>query len=36
MKIKDTKEKAQRKWNVGVNKTKTINVKFADRDIVHS
>lgn len=34
MKIKDIKKKAQRKWNVGVNKTNIINERFVSRDIV--
>ncbi|XP_058759791.1 uncharacterized protein LOC131633092 [Vicia villosa] len=34
MKIKDIKAKAQRKWNVGVNKTKAIRARFKDRDMV--
>lgn len=35
MKIKDIKEKAQRKWNVGVNKTKAIMARFTTRDMVN-
>ncbi|XP_058733729.1 uncharacterized protein LOC131605384 [Vicia villosa] len=34
MKIKDIKAKAQRKWNVGVNKTKAIRARFKARDMV--
>ncbi|XP_058778388.1 uncharacterized protein LOC131652524 [Vicia villosa] len=34
MKIKDIKVKAQRKWNMGVNKTKAIRVVFRARDMV--
>ncbi|XP_058733971.1 uncharacterized protein LOC131605655 [Vicia villosa] len=34
MKIKDLKAKAQRKWNVGVNKTKAIRARFKARDMV--
>lgn len=34
MKIKDIKEKAQRKWNVGDNNTKEIMATFAARDMV--
>lgn len=34
MKIKDIKEKAQKKWNVGANKTKAIRARFASRDMV--
>ncbi|XP_058776132.1 uncharacterized protein LOC131650439 [Vicia villosa] len=34
LKLKDIKEKAQKKWIVGVNKTKAIRAKFATRDMV--
>lgn len=34
MTIKDIKDKAQRKWNVGVSKTKEISARFAARDTV--
>ncbi|XP_058734332.1 uncharacterized protein LOC131606064 [Vicia villosa] len=34
MKIKDIKAKTQRKWNVGVNKTKAIRARFKARDMV--
>ena len=34
MKVKDIKEKVQKKWNVGVNKTKAIRARFAARDMV--
>ncbi|XP_058726261.1 uncharacterized protein LOC131597588 [Vicia villosa] len=34
LKLKDIKEKAQKKWNVGVNKTKAIRARFAARDMV--
>lgn len=33
MKIKDIKKNSQRKWNVGVNKTKVIRGRFATRDM---
>lgn len=36
MKIKDIKKKAQKKWNVGVNKTKAIRSRFGSRDMVSS
>lgn len=35
MKIKDIKEKAQRKWNVMVNKTKSIREIFAASNMVY-
>ncbi|XP_058755786.1 uncharacterized protein LOC131629000 [Vicia villosa] len=34
LKLKDIKEKVQKKWNVGVNKTKAIRARFAARDMV--
>ncbi|XP_058742069.1 uncharacterized protein LOC131614513 [Vicia villosa] len=34
MKIKDIKAKAQKKWNVGVNKTKAIRARVKARDMV--
>lgn len=34
MKIRDIKEKSQRKWNIGVNKTKTIRSRFVARDMM--
>lgn len=34
MKIKDIKEKVQRKWNVWVNKTKAIKARFAVKYVV--
>ncbi|XP_050875886.1 uncharacterized protein LOC127079542 [Lathyrus oleraceus] len=34
MKVKDIKDKALRKWNVGVNKTKAIRARLATRDKV--
>ncbi|XP_058741791.1 uncharacterized protein LOC131614186 [Vicia villosa] len=34
MKLKDIKEKVQKKWNVGVNKTKAIRARFAAKDMV--
>ncbi|XP_058742412.1 uncharacterized protein LOC131614892 [Vicia villosa] len=34
MKLKDIKEKVQKRWNVGVNKTKAIRDRFAARDMV--
>lgn len=33
MKIKDIKEKAQRKWNASLNKTKAIRARFISRDM---
>ncbi|CAL5192353.1 unnamed protein product [Lathyrus oleraceus] len=35
LKLNDIKEKVQKKWNVGVNKTKTIRVRLAVRDMVY-
>lgn len=34
MKIRDIKEKAQRKWNVGVSKTKVVRDRCAARGLV--
>ena len=34
LKVKDIKEKALRKWNVGINKTKAIRARVASRDRV--
>lgn len=37
LKIKDIKEKTQkRKWNVGVNKTKAIKIRFVAKDMIDS
>lgn len=34
LKIRDIKQKAQRKWNVGVNKTKTVRVRCVAKGLV--
>lgn len=35
MKIKEVKEKSQRKWNIGINDVKVISSKCTSRDMVN-